>query len=143
MSSDVTRAFLQSAELNRDVYVKPPREANVPDGMCWKLRITVYGLKDASRDFYTNQGENLIGLGMEMCRMDPALFFYFNDGSNILSEDRKLGGVLGTHVDDSLTLGKENFSKKIMKPMIKKFVYGSHSETPFTYMGGYEGEEGR
>ena len=135
MSSDVTRAFLQSAELNRDVYVKPPREANVPDGMCWKLRITVYGLKDASRGFYTNQGEKLIGLGMEMCRMDPALFFYFNDGSNILSEDRKLAGVLGTYVDDSLTLGNENFIKKIMKPMIKKFVYGSHSETPFTYTG--------
>jgi hypothetical protein len=135
MSSDVTRAFLQSAELNRDIYVKPPREANVPDGMCWKLRITVYGLKDASRGFYTNQGEKLIGLGMEMCRMDPALFFYFNDGSNILSEDRKLAGILGTHVDDSLTLGNENFRQKIMKPMMKKFVYGSHSETPFTYTG--------
>ena len=74
-------------------------------------------------------------IGLEMCRMDPALFFYFNDGSNILSEDRKLAGILGTHVDDSLTLGNENFSKKIMKPMMKKFVYGSHSETPFTYTG--------
>ena len=74
-----------------------------------------------SRGFYTNQGEKLIGLGMEIFRMDPALFFYFNIGSNILSdsEDRKLAGILGTHVDDSLTLGNENFSKKIKKPMMK------------------------
>ena len=134
-SSDVTRAFLQSAEITRDVYVKPPREADVERGFCWKLEKTVYGLKDATRGFYLNQGDKLIEFGMEVCRMDPALFFYFDDGSNILSEDRELAGVLGTHVDDSMTAGNDKFTKNIIKPMLKKFEYGSHSETPFKYVG--------
>ena len=120
-SSDVTRAFLQSTEIKRDVYVKPLKEADVKKGFCWKLEKTVYGLKDATRGFYLNQGDKLIELGMEVCRMDPALFFYFEDGSNILSENRELAGVLGTHVDDSMTAGNDKFTKNIIKPMLKKF----------------------
>ena len=58
--SDVTRAFLQSAEIKRDVHVKPPKEADVKKGFCWKLEKTVYGLKDATRGFYLNQGDKLL-----------------------------------------------------------------------------------
>ena len=94
----------------------------------------MYGLKDATRGFYPIQGNKLIGLGMEVCRMDPAVFLYFNDGSSILSE-RHLAGVLGTHVDDSMTAGNKHFDQNILKPMLKTFEYGSHSKTPFKYVG--------
>ena len=72
----------------------------------WSLKSS-----DVTRGFYLNQGDKLIELGMEVCRMDPALFFYFDDVSNILSEDRELAGVLGTHVDDSMTAGNDKFTK--------------------------------
>ena len=41
--SDVTRAFLQTAEIGREVYVRPPKEAGVKDGRVWKLKRPVYG----------------------------------------------------------------------------------------------------
>ena len=50
-SLDVKTAFLQGKELERDVYLKPPREAQVP-GKLWRLNRCVYGLNDASRYWY-------------------------------------------------------------------------------------------
>ena len=47
-STDIKSAFLQGQVLNRDVYVKPPREANCP-GKLWKLYKCLYGLNDASK----------------------------------------------------------------------------------------------
>ena len=45
---DVTSAFLQGAELEREVYVRPPKEAN-SEGKVWKMKKAAYGLLDASR----------------------------------------------------------------------------------------------
>ena len=49
-SQDVSSAFLQSVPIERDVYVKPPKERRIP-GVVWKLNKTVYGLVDAIEDF--------------------------------------------------------------------------------------------
>ena len=45
---DVTAAFLQGAAIERDVFVKPPKEEHV-EGTLWKLLKSGYGLNDASR----------------------------------------------------------------------------------------------
>ena len=47
-SSDVTCAFLQGVDIERDVFLLPPKERRVP-GMLWKLLKPVYGLVDAPR----------------------------------------------------------------------------------------------
>ena len=52
-TSDVSCAFLQTVNLDRDVYVLPPRERRKP-GFILKLCRPVYGLVDASRGFYLN-----------------------------------------------------------------------------------------
>ncbi|KAK7071512.1 hypothetical protein SK128_001342 [Halocaridina rubra] len=36
----------------RVVYVKPPKEADVGEGVVWRLKRCLYGLSDASRQFY-------------------------------------------------------------------------------------------
>ena len=46
-SMDIKTAFLQGKELNRLVYLEPPKEANVSPGYIWKLFKCVYGLSDA------------------------------------------------------------------------------------------------
>ena len=51
-STDIKSAFLQGNVLQRDVYIKPPKEANVSDGCVWKLSRCLYGLNDAARQFY-------------------------------------------------------------------------------------------
>ena len=134
-ASDVTSAFLQSTPIDREVLVRPPREANAPQGFVWRLKKTVYGLLDASRGFYKNFAENLVGLGMEVSRVDPAMFYFFDDDSTKDSEERNLSGIITTHVDDSLTGGNDIFTRKVAKPMMKKFKYGTHDSVPFRYVG--------
>ena len=51
-TTDIKSAFLQGKELNRNVYLKPPKESEAPDGIIWKLKHCLYGLKDGSRQFY-------------------------------------------------------------------------------------------
>ena len=41
-------AFLQGGEIEREVYITPPKEAGVDPGSVWKLKKTIYGLQDAS-----------------------------------------------------------------------------------------------
>ena len=48
---DITSAFLQGNNIERDVFIKPPVEANV-DNHLWKMKKSVYGLNDASRAWY-------------------------------------------------------------------------------------------
>ena len=40
---DVTSAFLQGAELEREVFVRPPKEAGA-GGKIWKMKKATYGL---------------------------------------------------------------------------------------------------
>ena len=61
--SDVTRAFLQTEDLKRDIYVVPPIEAKIHASKCWKLKRAAYGLIDASRGFFLNYSKKLQGLG--------------------------------------------------------------------------------
>ena len=49
--NDVQSAFLQSAPIERTVYVNPPRESGLPREKVWKLKKSVYGLLDASWGF--------------------------------------------------------------------------------------------
>ena len=46
-SLDIKSAFLQGQAINRDVFLKPPKEAGTKK--LWKLWITIYGLCDAPR----------------------------------------------------------------------------------------------
>ena len=51
-TSDVKSAFLQGKKLDRLVTVKPPKEANLPKGKLWQLEVALYGLNDASLQFF-------------------------------------------------------------------------------------------
>ena len=61
--ADIKRAFLQTEPISRDVYVKPPIEAQIPNNKCWKLKRSVYGLVDASRAFFLRHAKGLKELG--------------------------------------------------------------------------------
>ena len=50
-SIDVTAAFLQGSDLDREIFVKPPKEAKM-DGYLWKMKKAAYGLYDASRRWW-------------------------------------------------------------------------------------------
>ena len=72
-SLDIKTAFLNNDNLDRDIYVKPPKEAKTDK--VWKLRKTIYGLKDASRAWYLILKGKLLELGCRKSSIDPAFSF--------------------------------------------------------------------
>ena len=105
-TADVKAAFLQSNRLEREVFVKPVREAAVP-GMLWKMLKPGYGLSDASKKWYETLAGELIKLGCEKLSTDHAVFFYKKNG--------KLMGIISCHVDDLVIRSNDVFNEDIMK----------------------------
>ncbi len=103
---DVKQAFLQSDELEREVYVMPPVEAALGEEIAWKLRVAVHGLADASREWYRTSERLLVECGLTEVTNKPSLFYSVN-------AEGKLDGILAAHVDDFLYAGVIGFLKKM------------------------------
>ena len=143
-SSDVTRAFLQTSKIERNVYVKPPIEAGLPTSKVWKLKRPAYGLIDAAHSFLVNYADNLITLGCEVCKMDNATFYHFEEGSKATDESRSLNGIIASHIDDSLIVSSEKMKNLVVKKMKERFTFGSEETLPFRYVGlNIENEGGK
>ena len=73
-STDVKSAFLQGRELEREVLLKPPVELNAA-GSLMKLRTPLYGLTDASLQWYLRVKQVLTEeLDCIQSVTDPALY---------------------------------------------------------------------
>ena len=127
MSLDVKTAFLQSHQLERDIYLIPPKEAST--SKLWKLNKAVYGLNEASRQWYNRVSDELIKLGMKRCQYDEALFY--------LHIQKVLVGIITVHVDDFLYGGTDQFHKTIILPLQRIFEIGRMCSTPMIYLGLY------
>ena len=70
-SLDVTAAYLQGNDIDREIYVHPPPEYFV--GKLWRLKKTVYGLSDAARAWYLRVKSELISLGVKVSTYDSSV----------------------------------------------------------------------
>ena len=127
-SSDVKSAFLQGKRLKRTVTIKPPREAQELPGKLWLLKVALYGLNDASLQFYLQCREVLISLGCQQSKVNPAMFFKLGGRGELI-------GCVGLHVDDFLHCGTEEFRSLVMQRLGKVFLMGSTEVGTFTYTG--------
>ena len=100
-SIDIKSAFLQSEEFDREVYLKPPSEANCDENILWKLNKCVYGLNDAARKWYITMKTFLLKFGCSQVKTDPAAFYWYQDG--------ELSGIFLMHVDDFSMAGTDDF----------------------------------
>ena len=126
-STDIKSAFLQGQQIQRDIFLKPPKEAKTSVGTIWKLRRCLYGLNDAARQFYKSLLEELIRLGCTKNALDPAMFAVFDNKGSLV-------GLLTSHVDDILHAGN-NFFQNIIENLIQRFSAGSNQSVSFTYTG--------
>ena len=126
-TTDIKSAFLQSRPLDREVYILPPAEANVPDGQIWKLKRCLYGLNDAARQFYLSVDEELRKLGCTRSKLDPSLFY--------LVDNDILCGIIVTHIDDFLHAGNDSFDSRVMIPLRQRFQAGKLVKNSFRYIG--------
>ena len=125
-TTDIKSAFLQGRRMERDVYLVPPKEANVSKGKLWKLRHCLYGLNDAARHFYQSVVEAMLSLGCKQSTYDPALFYLQREG--------KLVGMMVCHIDDFLHAGEEEFDI-VMAKLRERFLAGKLEEGHFKYVG--------
>lgn len=125
-STDIKSAFLQGLPLERDVYIKPPREAEAGNKL-WKLKKCLYGLNDAARQFYDCVRQELLGLGCKSTSLDPSLFF-FREGDS-------LSGIIVSHIDDFLHCGNTSFQEKVVDKLCTRFCAGSQQSEEFKYVG--------
>ena len=126
-SMDVYAAFLQGQDIKRDVYIKPPKEAN-QGGYLWKLKKVVYGLSDAPRNWYVTLRSFLERNDVRVSKYDPALFSKY-------SEEGDLIGIMVCHVDDFLWGGDDGFKDLIIKPLMAKFKISGVCITAFKFLG--------
>ena len=113
---DIKAAFLQSRTINRNVYILPPPEAR-QDGILWKLKKTVYGLDDASREWYFSVKDLLLKNDCKQSSLDKALFRWYN-------KKGQLEGLILLHVDDFLLAGSDNFAVLVTKKIEDAFQIG-------------------
>ena len=95
---DIKSAFLQGKSIERDVFIKPPKEANT--NKLWKLKTTVYGLRDALREWYLSVKKQLVATGYVKSGYD-AVFYW--------QKENTLQGILSAHVDDFCWAGTKLF----------------------------------
>ena len=125
-SCDVSAAFLQGCDLEREVYMRPPKEFEKP-GKIWKLKKPVYGLADAGRLWYRKLRSRLIELGMKELTGDAACMMMHKNG--------RLIGVVCIHVDDLVYAGTPEFDSIVMEPLMKTFNISKVESREFKFCG--------
>ncbi|CAM8968928.1 unnamed protein product [Rhodiola kirilowii] len=94
---DVKNAFL-NGELREEVYMQPPPEYSVPEGMVCRLRRSLYGLKQAPRARFERFSSVITAAGFSPSAHDPALFVHTSSRGRTL---------LLLYVDDMLITGDD------------------------------------
>ena len=125
-SIDIKAAFLQGKSIDRQLYLKPPKEANC-EGKVWLLKKAVYGLSDASRVWYLRVVDELSKLGVKISSYDKALFTWKWEG--------KIQGLISVHVDDFIWCGSHDFQEKVIKTLKSVFKISKESKKAFRYLG--------
>ena len=126
-TTDIKSAFLQGRDIDRDIFLKPPKESGEAPGTLWRLKKSLYGLNDGARQFYLSLRHELLALGCMISSVDPSLFIYHLNS--------KLCGLLISHVDDFLHAGDSSFERLVIQPLARRFVVGRVEVSNFTYIG--------
>ena len=110
--------------------------------MIWQLLKPAYGISDAPRRWHEALGEGCRTLGARSTNLEQAIKKW-NADSRVGGTDRtetpitRTDGILVEHVDDLVYAGSDQFFKKFLEPLKKKFPFGSEDDAVvgFKYVG--------
>ena len=95
---DITQAFIR-AELEETIHMRMPRGCGVLSGTLVKLNKSLYGLRQASRQWFRHLKDCFLVLDFEQCLADPCVFRLMEGDAVVLT--------LVVHVDDVFVVGKQ------------------------------------
>ena len=95
---DVDQAFVR-ADLKEGVFMRLPEGCGAHSGKIGKLNKSLYGLRQASRQWYAMLKKCLLVLGFEQCLADSCVFRLIRGGIVVL--------ILVVHADDTFAVGKK------------------------------------
>ena len=76
----------------------------------------MYGLGDASLQWYKTLANKLLELECKRMATKPAMF-YWHDSAG------QLGGIISLHVDDMVACGKHEFYEKVLGPLLDRHLH--------------------
>lgn len=80
---DIKNAFTES-HLKEEIYLEPPQGVLVPKGRVWQALRSLYGLKQAARDWNKLMRDELLGWGFVQSLADPCLFTHSKRSTKLL-----------------------------------------------------------
>lgn len=101
-------AFL-NGDLEKYVYMKPPRGWKLPEGKVWRVRKSLYGLKQSPRTWWNKLTTTLVSWGWRVGSFDPCVF---------IKDEESL--ILCLWVDDILLFGSNEDNIKAFKKELSK-----------------------
>ena len=122
---DIKAVFLQGKPKEKDVYLKPLKEAHAKK--IWKLNTTAYGLGDAPRAWYLCVKEELLKTGGIKSTYDNAILYWH--------QKNQLQGILSSRVDDFFWEGTEWFIDNVTEHIRKKYAISKEKTGTFKYLG--------
>ena len=82
-SVDVNNAFTESF-LKKVIYMAPLSDVDVPPGCVLRILRSLYGLKQAARDWHQRCVDELLKFGFQQCPSDPCLLMHYGRGIMLL-----------------------------------------------------------
>ncbi len=79
---DIRAAFLQAKYLDREVFLKPPKDIK-REGIILKLKKPLYGLNDASRKFWLRVKNIFKELGLRKLDGDKAVYYMIGEKGDL------------------------------------------------------------
>ena len=70
---DVSSAFLY-ADIEGDVYMNPTPDFDLPDGYCFKLKKSLYGLRSSPRSWWKTLDKFIKSMHFKSCVLEPCLY---------------------------------------------------------------------
>ena len=125
-SLDISSAFLQGNNIERELYLEPPIEVK-EDGIIWKLKRCIYGLSDAPRAWYERVEQELCALRAKKSLYDDAVFIWHQNNTLI--------GLVVIHVDDFVYCGTSEWNSNVMGAIQKVFKISARHRGTFKYIG--------
>jgi hypothetical protein len=122
---DVTAAYL-NADINDEVYIQLPSSHAGPHVFA-KLKKSMYGLKQAAREWNKHLSTALLEFGFAKSLFDPCLFIYHENG--------QIQAIITTYVDDLLVFFARSFDSNRILEHLRKFYKITVSEKPNLYIG--------